>query len=230
MADVMKRLQTVQSWWLGSQLVRRHPELMLIETHPGGGLSDCLSVVDVGRDGSGSTVVQLNREGGIHVRDQVGFMSWENELNLGDRHGAVRRIEAAAGLTAPANTPASTGKVLSYRAIASVLATLLNEREVWDARNYRFDSSNAYTDDPAFDLSPFPTAEAKVDNVRPDDLTDDLRYRFWGLLNEAEVVAILDTDGVVHLRDGQRSLVEAYSAGDRRLNLAITSTLGQVLP
>lgn len=39
------RMINVQSWWVASKLVRRHPQLGLIETHPGDGMYDCLSVV-----------------------------------------------------------------------------------------------------------------------------------------------------------------------------------------
>lgn len=229
MTDVMQRLRLVQSWWLGSQLVRRHPELILIETHPGGGMYDCLSIVRYGRDGSGSTLVDLNREGSIHVHpENSNLMTWKDELQFGDRHAAVKRIEAAAGLIPPTQTPATTSAVLSYRAIASVLATLLNEREVWDARSYRSDSP--YSNDPAFDVVPFPTAEKAVRASRPDDFLGDPGFRFWGLTKGGKVVAVVDTDGTVHLRKGRRSLVDAYTTGGRRLTKAIGAALGDVLP
>ncbi|MGD4206363.1 hypothetical protein QT666_22610, partial [Xanthomonas citri pv. citri] len=38
------RFAIAQSWWLASELVRRHPELMIYEMHPGGGQYDVLCV------------------------------------------------------------------------------------------------------------------------------------------------------------------------------------------
>src|SRR4051794_35374654 len=57
-----RRFILMQSWWLASRLVRRHPELKLIETHPGGGQYDCLTL----RKDQG-TRVDINRVGSIHV-------------------------------------------------------------------------------------------------------------------------------------------------------------------
>ncbi|WP_289020204.1 hypothetical protein [uncultured Ornithinimicrobium sp.] len=229
MADVDQRLRTVQSWWLGSELVRRHPELLLIETHPGGGQYDCLTLMSMDPGGAGTNLVDLNRTGRIHVGDQTGFMTWEQERAFGDRHGAMRRIENAAGLHAPTQTPSSTGKVLTYRVLASVLTTTLNEREPWDARNLMLDASNADVE-PRFDLAAFPSAVEGVRERRRDDLFGRPEYRFWGLIQGEKLVAVLDTDGNVHLGSGPRNLSTVYAQRGRRLNAAIATTLAEVLP
>jgi hypothetical protein len=43
MADLNRRSIIAQSWWLGSELVRRHPRLSLIETQvkSGGVVYEC---------------------------------------------------------------------------------------------------------------------------------------------------------------------------------------------
>lgn len=53
------RLVGAQSWFVASELLRRHPSMTLIETHPGGGQNDCLSVVAKGASGP-ETIKQRN--------------------------------------------------------------------------------------------------------------------------------------------------------------------------
>lgn len=230
MADLERRLRTVQSWWLGSELVRRHPKLLLIETHPAGGQADCLTLLRV--DSHGGTqhpLVDLEQTGGIHVGGHGIFMTWEEERDFGDRHGALKRVEIAAGLHAPTETPPSTGKTLTYRTLTSVLSTTLNERETWDARNLMLNAGNVGPSR-TFDLAPFPSAAEAVRDRRRDDLFGSPEYRFWGLLRGTKPVAVLDTDGNVHLKSGPRSLPAAYAKGGHRLHSAIASTLAEVMP
>lgn len=227
MADVNDRLRIVQSWWLGSELVRRHPDLMLIETHPGGGQYDCLTLVRPQRHDV-TALVQMNRVGAIHVGENLGFMTWEAERDFGDRHGAVRRIESEAGLAAPKATLPSTPAVLTLRAISRVLTSMLNEREPWDARNVYFDSSGGMGSE-VMDLSDFPSAARSMAEHRPNDPYGQPGYRFWRLVQGESAVAVLDTDGVVHLKDGHLSLNDAYVKSGRSLTRAIAATLGPVL-
>ncbi|NYG07779.1 hypothetical protein BJ986_002266 [Phycicoccus badiiscoriae] len=227
MADINERLTNVQSWWIGSELVRRHPELTLIETHPGGGQYDCLTLVRSQPDPV-ENLVWLNRAGSIRVGDHMQFLTWEAERDYGDRHGAVRRIEAAAGLDSVKATPPSTAAAVALRAICRVLTSMLNEPEPWDARSAFYDSSGG---DSGFrDLSAFPSAARAMEEHRPNDLDGHPGYRFWLLRRGDSTVAVVDTDAVVHLPDRHASLSDAYLKSKRSMTLAISATLGDVLP
>ena len=226
MADINERLRIVQSWWLGSELVRRHPDLTLIETHPGGAQYDCLTLVRAGREVE--PLVHMNRIGKIHIVASDLSMTWAEERDFGDRHGAVRRIESAAGLSAPQATPPSAPTVLSLRAIYRILASMLNEREPWDARSAYYDSSGEGSG--SVDLSAFPSAANSIKVPRPNDPFGQPGYRFWCLGPGHASVAILDSDGGVHLRDKETSLSDAYVRSGRSLTAAISMTLGAVLP
>jgi hypothetical protein len=156
-------------------------------------------------------------------------MSWETERQFGDRHEAVKRLEAAAQLQPPNGTPGSTPAVLTFRTIARILAALQNERKPWDGRSQWLDTSG-YGAGPRFDLSAFPSAQAALREQRPTDLFGRPEYRFWVLLRGGEGVAVLDTDGRVHLTSGERSLPDAYVKAGHRLTSTIAATLGDVLP
>src|SRR5262249_49627678 len=149
-----ERLIAAQSWYVASELVRRHPNLRITETHPGGGEYDCLSLHQP--DGYG--VVHLNRAGRMHVaRPRTpGFqpISWtatlsfsaNGDLSHHDVHPVVETLEHAAGLSTPHSMPPLVPATLTYRVIARVLGWLINEKDTWDARSERLHSSDTVTD------------------------------------------------------------------------------------
>ncbi len=54
-------LLNAASWTLAANLTRAHPDFQIRETHPGGGLYDCLTIVDDRR------TVWINRAGSIRI-------------------------------------------------------------------------------------------------------------------------------------------------------------------
>ena len=59
-----QRFVIAQSWWIASELVRRHPQLVVHEMHPGGGQYDVLAVFAPPHD-KARTIVMLNRAGTV---------------------------------------------------------------------------------------------------------------------------------------------------------------------
>jgi len=148
-------------------------------------------------------------------------MTWRTERDYGDRHGALKRIEAAAGLDPPGKTGPSGPKVLTYRVISRLLAATLNEREPWDAR----------WGDGRPVLSEFPAAQSSLQIARVGDSPLESHSRFWVISAGSRHLAVLDTDGRVYLSDGSVSrLDEAYAANDRSILRTIAATLGPILP
>jgi hypothetical protein len=145
------RLIIAQSWFIASELIRRHPELRLIETNPLTGQYNCLTIV-AQRDREPRKIIDLNRNGRMKAYGTGALVAepipWSETLSSfaasqatpSRGHNALKRLERDAGLTAPATTPASSPAALSYRVIARVLSGLLNDKAVWDARNEREDT------------------------------------------------------------------------------------------
>lgn len=118
--NLQQRMINLQSWWVASELIRRHPQLELIETHPGGGQYDCLSVLSA--DGAHKLHIDLNRRGRMHIhsgtptwfdsaRWDIRYpVEWSTELNQEDRRRIPRFLEDATGLLPPAQTPVTTPK------------------------------------------------------------------------------------------------------------------------
>ena len=81
MKSLDQRLVYLQSWWIASELVRGHPSLKVVETHPGGGQYDCLSIVTT--EHYTVTLIDLNRSGSIHVLSEIGGVQRRSEPTFG---------------------------------------------------------------------------------------------------------------------------------------------------
>lgn len=214
---------------MASELFRRHPSLTLIETHPGGGQYDCLSLVAKNAVAP-KTIIDLNRAGRIHVHEphDPAFepIEWATTLPVRagdpkrpDAHAVVKRLEDAAGLQSVEHAPPSTPAALVYRVIARVLGGLVNDKYDWDARN-EFGDSSMESGERGY-VRAFPAAAEAVRKRRNSDLLGIPSYRFWALLRAEEAVAMSDVDGTVYLPTETRNLATLYHASGRRLYATI---------
>jgi T3SS (YopN, CesT) and YbjN peptide-binding chaperone 2 len=244
--DIGYRLVIAQSWFVASELVRRHPELRLIETHPGDSQHDCLTLC-VGAGPEPSQRIQLNRWGRMHVHGEGNGSSDPNPIpwnatlatrsrkdaahvdEARDAHTVIKELEMRAGLPQVASAPASSPAALSYRMAARVLSGLVNDKYRWDVRNERLYASDGTFLDNG-DVLGFRTAEVAVSQRRADDILGAPGYRYWALLRDEQPVAILDTDGNLHLPDRVTSLPKLYASHGRSLTATIGLALGRVLP
>ncbi|MBW6439263.1 hypothetical protein KZ829_36680 [Actinoplanes hulinensis] len=221
------RFILTQSWWLACQLIRRHPKILIVETHPGGGQYDCLTLIH-----NGQSVIDINRAGSIHVKNSSDSkpVTFEDLFVHDDSGEVVTAIERAAGMSSPSSAPPSTPAVLTYRVLAQLMAITLNEKHRWDVRNERLDSSGMGGGAARGYLADYPVAAARAREKRPDDLLGDPLYRYWGVLRDGKPVAVLDTDGFAYVAQQVLYLPEIYSASSRRLTPLMAATLGPLLP
>ncbi|MFG1636984.1 TY-Chap2 family putative peptide chaperone [Pseudonocardia alni] len=231
--EIARRFRIAQSWWLASELVRRHPHLLVLETHPGGGQYDCLTLVERGSVAPVG-LLQLNRAGRMHVEPHLGQfepVEWIEMLTTDDGHSALRTLEQRAGLRPPVpRAPATGPHTLSYRVLARILASLVDDRHAWDVRNGQLDSSG-YGGGPRPGLDRFPSVREGLCDVRASDLLGEPAYRFWLLLRAEDAVAVLDTDGRVHFTDRDPvELLPVYRENGSRLTTLVGRVFGHVLP
>ncbi|MBO4238587.1 TY-Chap2 family putative peptide chaperone [Pseudonocardia alni] len=229
---IAARFRIAQSWWLASELVRRHPRLLVVETHPGGGMYDCLTLVDPGVAGP-TTVLQLNRNGRIHVdphNSTIEPVEWTKMLAAENSHSVLRSVEGYARLRPPVPRAPTIGpRAMTYRVLAHILACLVDDRSTWDARSGCLDWG--YGLGRHTDLDRFPSIRDGLHDVRESDLFGEPAYRYWLLHCGDEAVAVLDTDGWAHFADRQPvELVPAYRGNGSRLTSLIGSVFGHVLP
>ncbi|MBA4248549.1 MAG: hypothetical protein C0444_09700 [Microbacterium sp.] len=222
------RYVIAQSWWVASELARRHPDLVIHEMHPGGGMYDCLALLS---PGDLKPFVQLNRVGTIHVMSTPEYRTtWAEALEAASPHAVVKEIEQVADLKMPAKAPASTPRTLAYRFIAATLNATLNDRYRWDARNEFFDSSE---DNPTVlngYLAGFPEVRRSLPATPQMGLWHEPESHYWALLRNDSPVAIVSIEGVVYRPDRQIDLTTEYRRHDSRMQPVVASALADVLP
>ncbi|UJP10115.1 hypothetical protein L2X99_17490 [Microbacterium sp. KUDC0406] len=219
------------SWWVASELARRHPELLVYEEHPGGGMYDVLAVAPVRHFAPNAPVglaaAMLNRVGTlqIHAGGEATVVSdWATALTAPAPFDTVLRLEAAAGWSSPASTPSATRRSLAYRFLAASLNAFVNDRHDWDARCELLDSSdgierNGY-------LKDFPEALADLDLIPRIGIFGEPHSHFWALMRDGQAIAIVSIDGRIYPRTGASSdLLVEYEKHGRRIRRLATARL-----
>jgi len=149
---VPRHYAEMASWQVAAELVRRHPnEFVVIETHPGGGQYDCLSIYE--RRGVGDrprflNFAHLNRIPRGHITSR-GWGVDEKRLNWVDvlfaddlRNEIIIPLEDYGSIAPPAQTPPTTPSSIGVRLIAEALSLRVATRSPLVALNGVHDSSN----------------------------------------------------------------------------------------
>lgn len=232
-----RQLLEAVSWRVAAELIRRHPSrLRAIETHPGGGQYDCLTVMD--RRGPQLGHIDLNRIGTAHVHrrfdrpDEDGYHRyhgfWGAYLSS-DPIRVLRALERHAGLPDVRKLPPSTRASLSFRLAAACIAPVALGVRKWEWRNGFLDTSG-WTSEPRETLfTAFPGADARR-TVRVDGDQLPPEYRFWFLLRDEEPILALETTGWLWRHSGGTlDLKSAYQHTGRRLLPIVNDLVGSEL-
>lgn len=226
---IQERFVTAQSWWIAAELVRRNTCLRIRESHQGGGQYDSLEILDLSRE---KAVISLNRQGGrIHVLESPDFepLEWV-EVFSSSPHSIVVRIEKSAGLSSPAQAPPTTRHTLTYRIIAAILAQMVNSRLIWDARS-AFEDTSGYGGGPIESIfTDFPTAARQREAIGRVAFLGDPSYAFWSILRDGKVMAVLDQEGMLHLKRCEPvDLMRIFRDNKRSLTATVGQALGGIL-
>jgi len=233
------RFVLVESWWIASELARRHPRLVVHEMHPGGGMYDVLALLDpAAGDFHEQTRVMINRTGSIQIHHSTSsgladmvVASWEDALTTDDPHRLVKAVEASAGLGP--SSPATTERSIAYRFIATALAMTTHDRHRWDARNEFIDSSGDWwPGDPETHgfLSRYSAARADAGRAPGLGLWGEPASHFWGVLRDDVPVALLSIEGRVYRDETAMELLPIYRSVGRSMTRLVTETMGDLLP
>lgn len=232
-----RQLLEAVSWRVAAELIRRHPSrLRAIETHPGGGQYDCLTVVD--RRGWELGHIDLNRIGTAHIRrrfdrpDADGYHRYHGFWGAylaSHPHKVLGALERHAGLPDVPKLPSSTPTSLSFRVAAACVAPVALGVRRWEWRNGFLDTSG-WTSEPREALfAAFPDADARrVVRLREDPLPPECR--FWFLLRDEEPILALETTGRLWRHTGETlDLMSAYRHAGRRLAPIVNDLIGPEL-
>ena len=227
------------AWWVGAELVRRHPEtLRLIEVHPHH-YGPALTLWEERRDappGGGLAFLTLGAH--FHItpfggspNGDLSFNWLEVLLAPNRRHDIVERLETHLGMAPPPSTPSTVATSIGPRMIAAFLQRTALERDLWVM------SSGAYQDedDSATNealLRQQPEVAADLDNHDPARHPFGLvasRYWFLSPLHNGEAgppIRAIDTTAGIAWVDGVKvSLMDEFRAGGRSLDHLVSSVM-----
>jgi hypothetical protein len=227
------RFIEAQSWWIASELARRHPQLVVAETaHPEVGSSlvvyDPNYVVNI--------QVIFNRAAGIHIPSQPDFeVTWPKVFAAVSPHDIVKEIEDALGIPVAGTAPPTTERTIVYRVIAKVLATVADDRHSWIMRGERPDDQDVLEGlDWAGNIDEFDTLEETIGRWVKDSADRTLAAqgtcRLWVLLRDLTPVVAFDLYGNAHTEGGKTHLLSAYRDSGGSMTGTIVRSLGDVLP
>lgn len=224
------------SWRLATELVRRFPDrLLVIETHPGGGQYDCISLIDQDQL-SNLRSIDLNRIGSVwvHRRDDSDWVwrgCWTELLLVDDSRLPLDRLCWQAGLAAVLRLPNATRSVVSYRVISAFLTHQMLGRQRWECRNGFLDGSgmSGGQRDEWFDR--IPAAGERMLVSEPSDPFGQPAYRFWFLLKDGEPrLAIEPSRGFAYDTRGHTTNLFARYEKARRIWPVVWAAAGHLLP
>jgi len=227
-------------WWIATEILRRNPKLVLVETYPMDGFYDCLTLF--GESGGRQVHIDLNRLGSIHIHpDHIHHLEDRQVIAHQDAHWAVKEIERVAGLTPAEKAPLSNSRLITLRIISRALNYLINDKSSWDARMLDDQSldlavgSAPTTLDPKPGSHPLASVFPTVHDLEAFAVSSGLPHsgepgRLWALLRDGSPVAIFDTKGVVHTRESRIALKPLYARMNRNLTQTMAHALGDLLP
>lgn len=184
-----------ESWWLATELIRRHPHSVILYSDGGPQGVDYNSLglslrefeypedLEDWEDLPNPAEVALNRNGRIHVFGTEGEpMSWWEHLEQKNPMDTVLAIERALRLESPRQTPSSNSRVLAYRVIAALIAAKQHApQKLWAH------SSIYYVDETEITRLTFEglrrTVLANMPQASRSDEADLLTEGFW-ILND----------------------------------------------
>lgn len=220
--NLQQRMVNLQSWWVASELLRRHPELRLLEMSPDIGYADCLWISDNATPFD--VLIALNNNGRIQIRSPLSGhfdpnkwhfsfpLAWATEFEQEDRRLVPACLEEAVGLRAPAQTPITTPKTLALRIVYHLLLFALNEPKNWAAQNGGINTRNGRSD---FDT--VRSAQRAKDSYHSLDDSGNCGIEdFWILLRGNQCLGMVQLDGSLHLPDTDPvDMMKVYNANKR---------------
>jgi type III secretion system-like peptide-binding chaperone len=209
MTTLTPSLIELASWTLATELMRRAPKLLrIVETHPGGGQYDCLSIIRTDRN---LHLCALNRLGSFTAfgRFDSGH-DCSSQIDVWDRIARgdstrilVDEICRTLHLPGPSPLPAATNVSLTYRVITAMLRTKTFSPVRWSCLNGFHDSSGFEGCGIRNDLfSAFPTVQVPLSSEKSKDSSLSRATDFWFFCCKDEPIICFEIAGRAYSTKG----------------------------
>jgi hypothetical protein len=226
--EINRKITSAITWRIVAELFRRHEgdrKLTVLETHPGGGMYDCLSLIS----GENSDVIHLcdfNQQSrhlhpfvtGSQGHTALCRCDWPDGndyvlqwLRVDDPKTVVDQIESVLGLSefGSAALPPTTPSVLVIRLIADLCKTFMLERFGLDIRNGYFDTAGIFPSRIRPELKSVTAiaSEIPLDRTRAENFARG----FWLVYRETaeregSMKMVFDLRGKAYFKKGSKEL------------------------
>lgn len=220
-----QRLILAHSWWIATELCRRHSQLRVVEHHPFDGHYNCLGLFD---DSKNSRRIDLNRFGSLHVHygERSESFGW-TEIFSEEPFEVIERLEADAGLKAPKSTLPTTPRLLCYRVITSILLQSVNTKTPWQSMCLAekiWDREGRLSVERDF-------GGLSLKSKEVTSAYDGPEARHWALNRRAgPIELIINDEGILYQREKRPiDLFETFKNTGRSISATIGEGLGNVL-
>jgi hypothetical protein len=224
MTTLTPSLIELASWILATELMRRAPRLLrVVETHPGGGQYDCLSIVRTDLD---HHLCVFNRLGSFTAfkRFDSGHDCW-TQINVWDRiatgestRSVLDEICTILHLPIPSPLPAATPFSLTYRVITAMLRIKTFSPVRWSCSNGFLDSSGFEGCGIRNDLfSAFPTVQVPLGSEKSKDSSLSRATDFWFFCCKDEPIICFEIAGRAYSTKGV--MIELHPKYARRRSI-----------
>lgn len=226
-----RQLKEILSWRLATELWRRYPDrFFLIETHPGGGQYDCLSLIEM-EEGL-SSVLSINREGSLHLtygRTPGVWPDWSERMAT-DPGFFLDELSDCLGMDVPQPLPQSSPSTIAFRFICEFLTHATGRLNHWECRNGFLDTSGwaCGRHDDWFDCFPALKNPDHPKRMIHGELDPDCCY--WFLLKDMLPRLCIDIGGGLYNPEGETYDLVAIYSRHKRIWPVIAETAIQLLP
>ncbi len=232
---VADRFALQQSWWIASEIARRHGTLLVSRVEDAEGYG--LLIVHRGPVGER---VQFDLPQGALWESAGGVierLSWREIVSYDNPHRAVRRIEAACGFGEVKQAALTYPRTVVYRVAAAILAAKIDDRHSWQVTPAPLVTNEVERNETIALLATFPsTADSlqyaffdiaeMAEHAAATQTTPYWHEPFWVVSKDLQPAFILDEAGYAHLPDGlMLNLLSLYKLLDRD----VASVAGVVL-
>jgi hypothetical protein len=205
-------LRFAASWRIAVALVSAIPHSRILETHPGGGQYDCLTVV-AGQGHDPDVHMDINRVGSLHVHKAPRPMPpvssdrlWAEAVRPGGAEAIAHRVLQDCGL---AGRPSGRSpERLTYQIIAHLLVGRCLDATRWEVRSLYLDTSGMG----GGILAEWRCPDPVVDRVQPEDV--------WVVLADSQPVAWLYQGWVLRPGGERIDLTRRRNSGANLTELA----------